>query len=126
MRQSGVVSAFVALLILSSFIAPATAQTATQTPTDTPDNIEDEPQGFLEWFDNYFFFVAAIVGAIGIMGALGSKSMAIGGMSAYLVFAHIALETSTPLFENILYVTLVLVIIGTAWKLWRLEGGGET
>jgi hypothetical protein len=107
--------------------ATVTLPAEENTPTAEPTPIgSEEPQGFTDWFGNYLFFVTALIGGMGIMGALGAKSMAIGGMAAYLTFAYIALETGTPLLQNILYVTLVLVIVGTAFKLWRLEGDGGT
>lgn len=62
--------------------------------------------------------LVAVVGAIG----LGSKNLAVGSMGAYLAFAYFATETADPVLEPILYVTLMLVIIGTAMKVWRLEG----
>jgi hypothetical protein len=62
--------------------------------------------------------LTALVGAIG----LGSKNLAVGSMGAYLAFAFFATETGDPVLEPILYVSLTVVIIGTAMKFWRLEG----
>lgn len=85
----------------------------------------DEPQGLAALWDNFLAFVAVTVMTAGALGGMGSRSMAIGAFSAYLVFVHIAVETGEQLLLNILYVSLVLVLLGMAFKLWRLELGGN-
>lgn len=97
------------------------------TPTDEPGPApSQEPQGIDELWDNFLVFVAVAVGAMGALAGLASKSMALGAFAAYMTFAFIAIETGHQLLTNILYVTLVLIIIGMAFKLWRLEFGGST
>lgn len=66
-------------------------------------------------------FITIFVIAVGAIG-LGSRSLAVASMSAYLTFAYFASQSGIVLLENILYVTLTLVAIGTAMKMWRLEG----
>lgn len=100
-------------------------EATTPEATDTPLG-ERERQSARELWDNFLVFVAIAVGAMGAIAGLGSKSMALGGFAAYMTFAYIAVETGHQLLTNILYVTLVLVIIGMAFKLWRLEFGGST
>lgn len=84
-----------------------------------------EPQGLAALWDNFLAFVTITVMTAGALGGMGSRSMAIGSFGAYLVFVHIAVKTGEQLLLNILYVSLVLVILGMAFKLWRLELGGE-
>lgn len=98
---------------------PSQAATATQTPVP----VESDPQGIFEIWDNYLFYVTAIVALFTGVG-MASRSLAIGALGGFLAFAYIALETGTPLFTSILYVALVLIFIGFAFKLWRLEMGG--
>lgn len=93
-------------------------------PTETPVPIEQESQGVRGIWDNYLFYVTAIVAVFSGVG-MASRSLAIGALGGFLAFAYIALETGTSLFTSILYVTLVLVFIGFAFKLWRLEFGGS-
>ena len=99
----------------------------TQTPQEPgPDPIAgpDNPNSIGELWNNYRAFVAAVILAFAGIG-MWSKSLAVGAFLAYVVFAYIAVVTQTVLFENILYVTLVLTFVGFAFKLWRLEFGGE-
>lgn len=92
--------------------------------SDPDEEAAEEPQGIFELWDNFLAFVAVLTLGIGGL-ALTSKSMALASFSAYLVFAYVALETGHSLLMNILYVTAVLIFVGMAFKLWRLEGGGE-
>lgn len=66
-------------------------------------------------------FVAFFVLAVGLIGII-SKSLAIPIYGAYMAFAYFATTANIPVLEPVLYVTLVLVIVGTAFKLVRLEG----
>lgn len=66
-------------------------------------------------------FITLFVMAVGAIG-LGSRSLSVGAMGAYLTFAYYASTSDIVLLENILYVTLALVAIGSAMKMWRLEG----
>lgn len=127
-EASGVVYWFGISLSTSDDTTTPKLDTMTITlPEEDTDNAEtaDESQGIFDLFDNFLAFVAITVMGAGALGGLGSRSMAIGAFSAYLVFAHIAVSTGEQLLTNILYVTLVLVMLGMAFKLWRLELGGS-
>jgi len=91
----------------------------TQAPEAT------EPQTAFEVWDNPLAFIGTAVLGTGAIG-LSSKSMAVGTWAAYLMFAYLALETGFTNLENVVYATLVLMLVGIGFKLWRLEGGGET
>lgn len=66
-------------------------------------------------------FIILFVSAVGAIG-LGSRNLAVGAMGAYLAYTHFAVESEIQILQTLLYVTLTLVIIGTAFKVWRLEG----
>lgn len=59
-----------------------------------------------------------IVAGIGFAG----RSMAVGSVGAYLMFIFFATNTGIEILENVAYATLVLIAIGLAMKVWRLEG----
>lgn len=90
----------------------------------TEEEAAEEPQGIFELWDNFLVFTTTYLLAITALG-LTSKSMAVASFGAFLTFAYIAVETGHSLLTNILYVSLVMVFVGFAFKLWRLEGGGE-
>jgi hypothetical protein len=100
------------------------ATNTTPEPTQTPISEPEEPQGAGELWNNYRAFVAGVVLAFATIG-LWAKSLAVGAFVAYMAFAYLAVTTGTVLFETILYVTIILVFLGMAFKLWRLELGGE-
>lgn len=75
-------------------------------------------------FNDFYAFIAIMITAAGALGALGGRSMALGAFAAYLVFVQYAIEVGDELLTQILYVTLVLVFVGMAFKLWRLELAG--
>lgn len=62
-------------------------------------------------------FVAVVV-AIG----MGSRNLSVGAFGGYLAFIYFAMETEMALLQPLLYATVVLVILGAVFKLWRLEG----
>lgn len=101
----------------------SSTSTATATATNTPIN-DGSPQTISEMWDNYLLYVASVIMFFTGIG-MGSKALTIGALGGYLAFATIALETGTDLLINILYVTLVLIFIGFAFKFWRLEGMGD-
>lgn len=80
--------------------------------------------GLFDIFGSFMGFVTFWVMAIAILG-MASRSLAVGALGAYLSFAHFAIETQQELLRGILIVTLVLIMIGMAFKFWRLEGPGE-
>lgn len=114
------------LLILTLLSGGVSAQTASQTATSsaTPIDTPDERQDIFGLWDNYNAFIAVIVIAFMAIGAW-SKSLTLGAWGGYLAYLHIAFETQTQLHLNIALVTLVLVFLGFAFKLVRLEFGAE-
>lgn len=69
-------------------------------------------------------FVAIAVASVGVVG-FGARSLSIGAVGAYTLFIYYAVETEIDVLQPLMYVTLALVIIGTAFKLWRAEAGGD-
>lgn len=106
---------------------PETSETPTPGDGDdgTPIPPPDEPQSVWEIWQNYQAFVAFIVLSYTVIGAW-SKSLAVGAFSGYMAFLYLALTSGSALFENIAYVTLILVFLGFAFKLIRLEFEGES
>lgn len=93
-------------------------------PQPPSEPIADEPQTIDQVWQNYRAFVAMTVIFFAGVG-LWSRSLTLAAWAGYVAFLHIALTSGTPLFENIAYVTLVLVFLGFAFKLTRLEFEGE-
>lgn len=102
---------------------PETSTTATATAED-PASQPTEPETAFELWQNYYAFVSTVVLSFLAIGLWG-RSLSVGAFVGYLAFAYIAIETGTPLFRQILYVTAVLVFVGMAFKVWRTEFGGE-
>lgn len=94
-----------------------------EEPSEQPDTTNN-PQTLDEILDDPLAFIAAVILAFAGIG-IGSKSIAIAAWAGYVAFAIFAISTGYTLLQNILYVTLVLVIVGFAFKFWRLEGMGE-
>lgn len=66
----------------------------------------------------FVLLVVMVIAAVGFMG----RSLAVASVGAYLAFIWFATNTGIALLENVAYATLVLIAIGTAMKVWRLEG----
>lgn len=68
--------------------------------------------------------IGMIVVFVSLMACIGfaGRSMAVGSVGAYLMFAFYATEMNNAALENLLYVTMVLIIVGMSMKVWRLEG----
>lgn len=66
-------------------------------------------------------FVFLVVSTIAVIGFMG-RSLAVASVGAYLAFIFFATNTGIAVLENVAYATLVLVAIGLAMKVWRLEG----
>lgn len=94
------------------------------TTTKEPIKEPNEPQGLVALWNNYRAFVALVVIAYAGIG-LWSRSLTLAAWSGYIAFLYIAFTTGTALFTSIGYVTLILVFIGFAFKLVRLEFEGE-
>ena len=75
-------------------------------------------------WDNFLIFTTMVVIAAGFIG-LASGSLALGAHSGFVMFAVIAYRTGDTLLVNILTVAIVLVFVGYAFKLIRLEGVGD-
>ena len=116
MRRALTLVLLVGVLLVGVVPAPAAAQTTDVTA--------QEPQSAGEVWDNYYVFVSMVVLLFTVIGLWG-KSLAVGSFLGYVAFARIATETQSELLISILYVTLMLVFVGFAFKLWRLEFGGE-
>lgn len=69
-------------------------------------------------------FIAIMVSVVTAIG-FGARSLSIGAVGGYVIFVYYAIETGIQILQPLLYVTLALVIIGTSFKLWRAEAGGE-
>lgn len=101
---------------------PETVTTPVPGEQETP---ATDPQGIGELWDNYTAMVAAVVLAFVGIGA-GSKSLTVGAWGGYLAFLALAFRSGNQLFQNIGLVTLILVFLGFAFKLVRLEFEGES
>lgn len=85
---------------------------------------ERGPDGLFALWQNYKAMFAALVGGYALIGAW-SRSLAIAAWSGYVAFLYMAFKTQTDLFVNIAIVTLVLTVVGFAFKFTRLELTGE-
>lgn len=92
---------------------------------DEDDEDDESPDSVFDMWDNPMVFISTLILAGGAIG-LASKSMAVASFSAFLMFVVLAVETDYQLLENILMVVIVLIAIGMAMKLWRMEGTGDT
>ena len=68
----------------------------------------------------FIVLLSAAVGAIG----LASRSMAVASISAYLTFVYLSMYAEASIINDIMVITLILVTLGFAFKLWRHEGLG--
>lgn len=66
-------------------------------------------------------FMIVWIAVVTAMG-MGSRTLAVPALAAYVTFAYFAVQTEHAVLQPVFYVTLVLVIVGTAMKAWRLEG----
>jgi hypothetical protein len=108
---------FLAVLLVASAAGPVAAQSTTTAP-------DSGGQGLFAVFDNPLAFIGMVVLAMTAMG-MASKSMAVAIWGGYLTFAYLALETGMQNLVNVVYATIVIIFVGTGFKIWRLEGGGE-
>lgn len=69
-------------------------------------------------------FIAIMVLLVGFIG-LASKTLSVAAYGSYMMFSYYAATADIELLTTIAFVTHTLVAIGVAFKLWRLEGGGE-
>lgn len=89
------------------------------TPTPEPPDPESN-EGLFRLWDNNLAVLSAVVGAFAFLGAW-SKSLTVAAWGAYLSFLYLAFESEIGLWENIGLVTLVLVMVGFAFKFYRSE-----
>lgn len=87
------------------------------TPLAVPDNI-------IDFWESFYGFVARWVSFGFFLGAL-SRSMVVAAWGGYLVFVYIAINVGDSLLDGILIVSLVLIFVGMAFKVWRSEATGE-
>lgn len=69
-------------------------------------------------------FIAIVTLSVGLIGAL-SRSMVVPSLGGYVTFVYLGLNSNSAWLEGIIYVTLTLVALGTAWKIWRAEATGD-
>lgn len=53
---------------------------------------------------------------------LASRSLAVASYGGYMMFAFFATYSDIPVLTPILYASLVMIVLGTSFKLWKLEG----
>lgn len=86
-------------------------------------------QGTLEaihaMLGSFDFYVAANTLLFMGVGAGISRSMAVGAMGGYMAFAWLAINANTQFYDNLLLVTLTLILVGFGFKLIRLEALGD-
>lgn len=107
--------------------ATITLPATSTTPEPTQEPAEEAPQeslGIFEMWQDYRVFVAALTLSYAGIG-LWSKSLTIAAWSGYIAFLYVSFTAGSVLFENIALATLVLVFLGFAFKLVRLEFEGE-
>jgi TctA family transporter len=70
-------------------------------------------------------FVAVFCLVVFAIG-LASKNLAVGATGAYVMFVHFGVLVEDTMIQQTMYVSLVMVALGLAFKLWNTEmdGGG--
>lgn len=89
--------------------------------------IQTAPIPLGDLWGNTTGFVAIFVICMGIIG-LGSGSMTVASLTAYVAFVYIVTTAGgMPMLENFVLVTLVLICMGLGFKFIRTEvfGGGS-
>lgn len=66
-------------------------------------------------------FVLLVTFAVAGIG-LASRSLAVGAYGSYMAFAFFAVHSNIGVLTPILYASLVMIVLGTSFKLWKLEG----
>jgi len=74
-------------------------------------------------FDSTVGFITIMVLLATFVGA-ASKSLAVGSHGGYMMFLYYGIYTDAPLINNLMYLTIVLIVMGVGFKFWRLEGAG--
>jgi hypothetical protein len=84
----------------------------------------------VEWYlggllDSTLGFIAVMIATSGLIGA-ASRSLAVASSGAYLMFLYYGVHIDgVNLISNLMYVTLILIVLGIGFKFWKLEAGGE-
>jgi hypothetical protein len=68
-------------------------------------------------------FIAVFVSFVFAIGA-SSRTMAVGACGAYVAFVNYGVAVDDPLLSQVMYVSLVMVVIGIGFKIWKIEGPG--
>ena len=105
-------------------VSPEIHELSVTIPED-PDARPDSPLSRGEMWDSALMWVAGLTLGAGLIG-LASRSLAVAAWSAYVTFVYLSITSGISVLEPIVYVTLVLVFVGMAFKLVRLEGHGGT
>lgn len=66
----------------------------------------------------FVLLLTLVVAGIG----LASRSLAVGAYGGYLTFAFFAVHSKIGVLTPILYASLVMIVLGTSFKIWKLEG----
>lgn len=69
-------------------------------------------------------FVALFVSIMGLMGA-ASRHLSVAALAAAVPFVYIGSQVDVPLITNLMYVVMVVVFMGLAFKIIRSEAWGE-
>lgn len=75
-------------------------------------------------FDSTIGFIT-VMALIAVLIGAASKNLAVGAHGGYMMFLYYAIYVDAPLINNLMYVTLILILMGVGFKFWRLEGAGE-
>lgn len=62
---------------------------------------------------------------VGFVGSL-TGSLTIGFVGAYTMFAFLAINADITLMSDVFLATIVLIVLGFGFKIWRTEGTGGT
>lgn len=73
-------------------------------------------------WDSFYVMTVLMIGVVAGLSMV-SRSLAIASYVGFLVFARIATETGDAFLVNILYISVVIVVIGMAFKIGRAEFG---
>lgn len=68
-------------------------------------------------------FVAIMIFAVGAIG-IGARSLSIGAAGGFTLFVYYAITAELAILQPLVFVTLVLIIVGVGFKIWRAEGVG--
>lgn len=74
------------------------------------------------WENSIGFTVLMSAAASLLGGATGSLTVAF--VAGYSMFAWISIHADIALLTDVFWATLILILLGFSFKVWRLEGAG--